>query len=670
MAKVALQKVRVTGLKKHYKILMQELHRKAVMHITREEDLIEKSQGKVENYFGVFDLARIQFALDFLQPFEPKKSRIASLLNAGKLVLTETEAKDRLEVFAPRSESVIHACEVLEDEWVRAKNELEKIAPQQFRLRSIKSLGAPIQADYKTHQTHSWIASGEGDQSEKFWEALSQESPLVDFAVLSEDKKTKVFRITAHKKLQEIVSSLINTHDITILELESELGNFFGQSIAQAQEHLQARKEFLEQQIHDAEKRAQELAQNLDDLRILFDYNSWRKTKNDLQSQIFLSERVFAFEAWMPADLFLSMEKWIKNSFVGEVSLEKIEKNPEEIPPVLLKNTFGAEAFEPVTDMYSMPGEGDTDPTRFVALSFTIFFGLCLSDVGYGLILSLLAGSFLWFGQLEDEVKKMFRLVLACGLAAILGGVLLGGYFGVDPALAPGFLLNEAGEFRGQVLNPTQEPIQLLSLALGLGLFHLLLGVLIRFATELKNKNYVTAFADSGVWFLFLCSILILAGHSWVGVSMEVALWGVYAMGLILILTQGRAQKNWILKILLGVYALYDGITSYLSNFLSYARLMALAIATGVVALVMNTIALMLYEMIPSPIVGALVAVFILLFGHFLNFALSLLGAFIHTARLHFIEFFDKFYVGGGEKFKPFKRVKTYLFFRSEKVNS
>jgi len=192
----------------------------------------------------------------------------------------------------------------------------------------------------------------------------------------------------------------------------------------------------------------------------------------------------------------------------------------------------------------------------------------------------------------------------------------------------------------------------------------LLAGILISFGAKLKQKQYVAAFADPGAWFVFLVSIFVLGLADMIGVDKQLATKITGAAALVLVLTQGRDQKNWIMKGLMGVYSIYDGLTAFLSNFLSYARLMALAIATGVVALVMNTIAVMVYDMMPNAFIGIIVAVLIILFGHSLNFVLSLLGAFIHTARLQFIEFFGKFYIGGGAKFKPFTRAKKYLFFR------
>ncbi len=664
MAKIPLKKIRITGLQNHYKILMQELHKKGVLQIVENQEFKDKSKGEVNKYFGVFDLARIDFVLKFLGEYEKPKSKISSMLTGGKIICSEQEAKTRLKNFSPKSEDIIEECEKLEESLVKTQNELKQLPRKEKLAQGVVGLESELRENFSTSDTKTWISKISSKKVDNFISEVAQESNLVDIKILSKDDKNAFFRITTLNKYKEKIEEIMRKFGIDQIDFKNELEEFFGKTPTEILSIINSRKIDLEAKIEKIEKRAEELSKYQDDFRILYDYNSWRKTKNDLQYKIFRSERLFAFEAWIDKKKVKDLEKWIKNVFVGEVVLEKISKEKDEKEPVLLKNTTGISSFEAVVEMFSLPGTKDTDPTIFVAFFFTLFFGFCLSDVGYGLLLSSVAAVFMIFGKFTKEVRQILLLLLVCGLAAIGGGIVFGGYFGMEPSYAPKFLLNAEGGFRGQLISPTEEPIKLLSIALALGAFQLLAGIFINFCVLLKRKNYIKAFADPGAWFVFFLSLFAFGLADKIGINKNLALNILLVCTAILILTQGRDQKNWIMKILMGVYGIYDGLTGFLSNFLSYARLMALAIATGVVAMVMNTIAGMVYAMMPNAVIGVIVAVLIILFGHALNFVLSLLGAFIHTARLQFIEFFGKFYEGGGDKFTPFARVKKYILFR------
>jgi len=260
------------------------------------------------------------------------------------------------------------------------------------------------------------------------------------------------------------------------------------------------------------------------------------------------------------------------------------------------------------------------------------------------------------------------------GLFAVFGGVLLGSWFGMTPEIAPSFLLVDGWEaggqppFVGQILDPMSGsgPLTFLIVSMIMGSVQLLFGLLVSFVQKLISRDFAGAICDSFGWLFFIASLLFFGVTK--GVS-SLAHLGPLASNLalggsvFLILTGGRDQKNWLLKPIFGLVGLF-GITGYLSDLLSYSRLMALGLATGVVGGAMNLTAGILGDMMPFLILKIVVVTFVLLSGHMLNLALSLLGAFVHSGRLQFIEFFGKFYEGGGESFKPFLREKKYLFFR------
>ena len=245
----------------------------------------------------------------------------------------------------------------------------------------------------------------------------------------------------------------------------------------------------------------------------------------------------------------------------------------------------------------------------------------------------------------------------------MVAGYFFGGYFGLTVEQAPGFMI-ENGAFKGQILNPAagSGPLIFLVLALVLGIVQVLIGKAIDGWWKIKQKQYLDAVLDSFLWIYFLVAIMsyglaasgALIPIEYAGILKWCVLIGVAAM----ILTQGRKQKGIAGKVGIGVLSLY-GLVGYLGDILSYSRIMALGLGTGIIAFAMNIIAALAYDLIPY--VGIVVAILVLIVGHTMNLVLSALGAFIHSARLQFVEFFSKFMEGGGVGFKPFKRTCKYI---------
>ncbi len=680
MGKAPLQKIRITGLKSHYKILMQELHRKGVLHIVENEDFISHSTTAPEQYFTVFDLARIDFAIRFLEPYSPKTPFLDRLLTGGKIILTEAEAKQRLKEFAPHSEKIISECERVEYQKGQTEHEKTKIDQMIESIKRLKGMNMPLLPSFHTAHTKTLFALFPRSQQNELIRILAKESRLADVEFLPQSKTTGILRISYHPSVEEKIQAILGSYDKEILDFQKEWSEWQGKTPREILRQLERLKQEKEDRIQTLTIQQKELARYTDDLKILSDYNEWRKTKHDLQHKILKTKTVFAFEAWIAQSKYDEIQQWIQQAFVQEVSLEKIEPKEGEIEPTLVENKKGIAPFEFITEMFGIPDHQDLDPTPFLAPFFFVFFGLCLSDVGYG---SLLAGGaliFLLTAKLSKLAKSGILLLFLCGISAILGGIVLGGYFGMTPEVLPQWLSQilitpeylagdtTAMPFKGQLINPMSGsgPIIFLVFTLVLGIFQLLVGLILSFVKNIKNKNYSEAFFDSLPWFFFISSIVFFSASSAIesiGTLKPIAQNMTLIGAGLLVATQGRHQKNWILKPIYGVLGLYN-ITGYLSDVLSYSRIMALGLATGVIGFAMNLTAGVLFQMMPHWILGIIVAVIIILFGHSLNFALSLLGAFVHSGRLQFIEFFGKFFDGNGIKFNPFQRQKKYIFFQ------
>jgi V/A-type H+-transporting ATPase subunit I len=326
----------------------------------------------------------------------------------------------------------------------------------------------------------------------------------------------------------------------------------------------------------------------------------------------------------------------------GFCDLQKPKTNPDGVP-IKYDNPSWLQPFELITTMFSRPRYDEIDPTVFIAPILVAFFGLMLGDAGYGSLIVLL-GYLLHrgAGRVSTAVNNMSIILMVAGLAAIIAGILQGGFFG---DFLPRFFGVEPPLVR---LNPLEAPIAFLSIALIIGLLHLNLGLIIAVYQNVQRGRYKDIMYDQIPWFILQPSaaILLFAFFGWASISpavMTAAYIGVI-IGACLVFLRGGP---------LGFF----GLTGYLGDWLSYARLLALALATGGIAMTVNILAEMVAG-IYYP-VTVILAVLVLIGGHAFNFVLQSLGAFVHSLRLQYVEFFGKFYSGGGKEFTPFSARRS-----------
>ena len=312
--------------------------------------------------------------------------------------------------------------------------------------------------------------------------------------------------------------------------------------------------------------------------------------------------------------------------------------------------------FEAVTEMYSLPAYYGFDPTRIFALFYAVFFGMMLSDAGYGILMAVGCFVALKKFDLEGMTYKMVKMFFYCGISTTIWGALFGGWFGdIVPVFTRTFLGKEVA-VSPLWFNPLDDPMKLLILSLALGVVHIFIGMGIKAYMQIKEGKWLDAICDEGFWYVTIIGLIAWLGGGTISDSLTTV--GMYMSiigGAGLLLTGGRHNKGFG-KITGGLSNIYN-ITSYMSDILSYARLLALGLATGVIAQVVNTMG----TLFGGGIGGLIALTIIFLFGHTLNLAINALGAFIHASRLQYVEFFGKFYEDGGEPFDPFRRKTKYI---------
>jgi len=377
------------------------------------------------------------------------------------------------------------------------------------------------------------------------------------------------------------------------------------------------------------------LAAKRDELELLCDQQATVCSR--LGTPAAATEYTFRLCGWAMADRAEKIRKAVE-SVTDAYALAFEEPTEDDQPPTVEKNSRFVTPFETITDMFSRPDPRELDPNPIMAPWYWIIFGMMMADAGYGLIMALFFGLFLKLKKPRGDFGKLVKVLLYASITTAFWGVMFGAYFGAE-------------WFPPVLFIPLDEPVSTLILCLGIGVLHIFSGMAMAMANAFKAGDWQAAIFDNLSWIIMISGLGMLFVPSLAGVGKIMALTGA---GIVLF-TAGRSKKG-IKKVTSGILGLYS-ITGHVSDILSYSRILALALSSGVVAMVFNLLA----GMVQGSIIGFLFSIFIYLLGHAFNLAMGLLSAYVHSSRLQYIEFFGKFYQGNGHAFTPLSVQNKYV---------
>jgi V/A-type H+-transporting ATPase subunit I len=358
---------------------------------------------------------------------------------------------------------------------------------------------------------------------------------------------------------------------------------------------------------------------------------------------------LFGLQGWIPQD---QEAVFHEKTAAGKLPLRVVTREPleDEEPPILIRNNWFIKRIEPLLKLYGTPKYRHLDPSYFFAPFMVLFFGICLGDVGYGVVFYLVAHAL--GKKLGDKVEGLPLIVKLCkafAVAAVIVGIVTGSVFGYNFENRSWILMDldvKAG-----------NPMILFYLSLGLGVIHLTLSYLMGM---LQANYFHERMQKLNLIFVLWGGVMLVARNVWfaapasaLNMPLYYGGWGVLAVGILLTLLFSSDSKKWAVRLGLGLWNIY-GLSGLMGDLLSYARLFGLGIATSAIAAVMNQLASIALAG-AGPILGVPLALIIIVIGHTFNLTLSLLGSTIHSARLHFVEAFKSFFEGGGVEYKPFK---------------
>lgn len=649
-----------------YSLISREKNKDRIIDLLHNFGVMQLSEGEKKEVIARTDenspeylFAQVTFALNFLKRYDERKIPLTQKLAGRQPELTLSQLEEMAEKFDYRQ--VVAACENHEAKLNELSNLIDRHKNDLALLFPWSGLDFVPESKIETRITKTLLGSA---SFEVYEEILRKTEKLKEVNLLKsrEINREVFFAITFHKKLENEIKVILTQHDFKPSQLPSLVCHPHDQTRTCENTITRAEK--------DREKIIQEIKKEvkyIPSLEIIYDFLAWKKEQKEAKDNTLNTAKTFTLLFWME-ERFKEILCRALAKITADYALEKIPVNKGEVVPVVLKNKALVEPFESVTGVYGMPLPSEPDPTPFLAPFFFIFFGFCVSDAGYGLVITLIMSILYKMMKKPPAEKKLIKLLIFGGLSTLVIGALFGSWFGVDISnMSDNWFKTFVLTFK--VIDPVKNPITVLLVALAFGILQIMTGLLVNTWWKIKNKKISDGLLGSGLWFFTILSLVL-----WILTKVKILptslnsffTYLILADALALILANSRKTKNIFLKLPLGLYSLYSAI-GYISDTLSYSRLLALGLATGIIAMVINLIAGLAVSMLPF--VGYFFALLILIGGHLFNIGINALGAFIHSGRLQFVEFFPKFMEGGGSRFRPFRKQARYIRIINNKTN-
>ena len=459
--------------------------------------------------------------------------------------------------------------------------------------------------------------------------------------LLSQDREQQYLEVLVHKASQQAALEALRTYGFSFAQLKDLTGT--------AAENIRT----LDGELRQIEKdRAAEveaikaLGGSWDELRLCVDQVTQVLDTENAKERLLTGGAVLYLEGWLEA----SAEPELKKALAGfDCAWELLEPKPEEYPqvPVKLKNNIFTRCMNTVTEMYSLPAYDGVDPNPLMAPFFIVFFGVMMADMGYGLL--MMAGTQFVLRKTKPKNPNFMELFFWCGVSTFIVGALTGGFFGdFIPQLLK--IINPASTFEMPALfTPLTNTMEIMGASLVMGLIQIFTGMTVSVVKKVQDGDFIDALFSEITWWIILggTALAIFGIGSVAGVPV------VLVIGILMLVLGGTRNAKGFGKVTSLIGLVYNGVTGYFSDTLSYIRIMALMLSGSVIASVFNTLG--------ATFGNVILFVIISMVGNALNLALNLLGCYVHDLRLQCLEFFGRFYKEGGRPYQPLAIDTKYV---------
>jgi len=659
MAKLSMKRIEIVALLKDRKKIMERLQRRGIIEFSdcQDEALIKMNTASFVSQFEKNMNAAMQ-AKEILDEYAPIKKSFLSTLNGRRAI-----EKNEFGRYVDQSVAYLKNCYDLVDAKKTITDNQAAIIRTQTLMDSLKiwlDLDIPMQFR-GTNNTRCFVGilPKKRTSEDILWE-MTQRNPALEMLhveVISAFKEQTCVVVICHSTIAEDMNETLR-----------QMGFIFPSDPTKHAPKLRMQRYEddlirYNREIDESIHKIKSYADKNEEIEFLVDYLAMRKEKYIALNKIALTKNTFIIAGYIPEKYAQKCAEELEARFTVVINLTT--PDDDEDVPVLLENGEFAAPVEGITEMYALPTKRDIDPSSVMAFFYYLFFGMMLSDAGYGVIMVVGTAIALKKFNIEGSMRKSLKMFFYCGISTVFWGAMFGSWFGdIVPIVCTQFLHIDAPSL-ALWYEPITDPMKLLLLSFALGIVHLFVGLAANFKIIWNEGKRADAIWDTIPTYLLVLGAAPLAAGVLTSVPVIVTTVGKYmalAGILFIILTSGRASKNIFARLGGGLYGLYNISSGYLSDILSYSRLLALGLATGSIAGVIN----LMGTMPDSIAVKAILLPIVFLIGHPLNMAINLLGAYVHTNRLQFVEMFSKFYEGGGRAFNPLKVNTKYIKFKED----